>query len=238
MKTKFIAAVAVAVVVGAGFYVWYSRSTANEETGPAVVTPMPALPPVADTFKDTSMLKPPAGANVAVYEFDDLECPACAHALPILHAAVLHYNIPLVHHDFPLTEIHVWSFDAAVTARYLQDNISAGVADDFRRDVFAHQREISSKEDLDRFTKAWFQQNGQKMPFVIDASGACRNEVQADRALGDRLGVRRTPCIFVVTEHSWKQVEDVSQLSQMIDAALAETGVSSVDVPRGERRKV
>ena len=37
-------------------------------------------------FQDTSMLKPPAGAKVAIYEFDDLECPACAHALPIVHA--------------------------------------------------------------------------------------------------------------------------------------------------------
>jgi len=239
MKTKFIAALAIAVAgaVGAGLYAWHAESSADEESGSAVVTPMPALPPAADTFKDTSMLKPPVGAKVAVYEFDDLECPACAHALPLVHAAVLHYNIPLVHHDFPLTEIHVWSFDAAVTARYLQDNVSAGVADDFRRDVFAHQREISSKDDLNRFTKAWFQQNGQKMPFVIDASGACRNEVQADRALGDRLGVQRTPCIFVVTEHSWKHVEDVSQLSQTIDAALAETAGASAEVAGGSKRQ-
>ena len=29
-------------------------------------------------FKDTSMLKPPAGARVAIYEFEDMECPLCA----------------------------------------------------------------------------------------------------------------------------------------------------------------
>ena len=170
------------------------------------------------------MLKPPAGAKVAIYEFDDLECPACAHALPIVHAAVAQYRIPLVHHDFPLTEIHVWSFDAAVTARYLQDSVSPKLADDFRRHVFAHQSEIASKEDLDRFTRAWFQQNGRTMPFVIDPNGACKAEVKADRALGDRIGVSRTPCIFVVTDRGYAHVEDMSRLSEMIEAALAQTG--------------
>ena len=46
-------------------------------------------------YKDTSVLKPPAGARVAIYDFEDLECPACAHAFPIVHAAVERYHIPL-----------------------------------------------------------------------------------------------------------------------------------------------
>ncbi len=40
------------------------------------------------------MVKPPAGARVAIYEFEDLECPACAHAYPIVHAAIDKYKIP------------------------------------------------------------------------------------------------------------------------------------------------
>src|SRR5690349_17984912 len=59
-----------------------------------------APPGTGDHFKDTSMFKPPAGARVAVVEFEDLECPACAHAYPIVHAAVAQYKIPLVRHDF------------------------------------------------------------------------------------------------------------------------------------------
>lgn len=31
---------------------------------------------------NTRLMKPPVGARVAVYEFEDLECPACAHAYP------------------------------------------------------------------------------------------------------------------------------------------------------------
>src|SRR5271156_4071291 len=110
--------------------------------GCASVLAQTSAPPNTGTaFKDTSMVKPPAGAKVAIYEFEDLECPACAHAFPIVHAAIDHYKIPLVRHDFPL-KMHVWSFDAAVTARYLQDKVSPQKAEEFRRDVFASQTAI------------------------------------------------------------------------------------------------
>ena len=60
------------------------------------------------------------------------------------------------------------------------------------------------------------------MPFVMDASGACKDEVKADRALGDRLGVRSTPCILVVSQTGFVQVMDVdNQLYRAIDEALA-----------------
>ena len=57
------------------------------------------------------------------------------------------------------------------------------------------------------------------LPFVMDASGACANEVKADRALGDRLNIHATPCIFVVTQKKWVHVNDISQLDQIIDTA-------------------
>jgi protein-disulfide isomerase len=191
--------------------------TAAQTTPPA---------PVANNgypFKDTSMLKPPTGAKVAIFEFEDLECPACAHAFPLVRAAVERHHVALVRHDFPLTEIHIWSFDAAVTARYIQDTISPKLAETFRGDVFASQSRINSKEDLDRFTRSWFLAHGQAMPFVIDPSGACRNEVKSDRALGDQLGIHSTPCILVVTQNSYVQVMDMSQLDHMIDQAEAQT---------------
>jgi protein-disulfide isomerase len=200
-----------------------SAAQATATSAPSI----PATPRTAtftgDVFKDISILKPPAGARVAVFEFEDLECPYCARVYPLVRAAVGHYKIPLVRHDFPLTEIHVWSFDAAVTARYLQDNVSSALAEDFRRDIFANQTGIASKEDLDRFTAKWFQAHSLNLPFVMDAAGTCKQEVQADRALGDRLGVRHTPCIVVVTETGYTQVTDIDQLSHTIELALTES---------------
>ena len=112
------------------------------------LTAQRAAPPGSgDPFKDTSMLKPPAGAKVAIVDFLDLECPACAHAFPIVRQAAAHYGIPLVAHDFPLRQ-HIWSFDAAVWARYLQDKVSPKTADDYRGAVFAAQAGIASKDDM------------------------------------------------------------------------------------------
>ena len=71
----------------------------------------------ATTVHDPAALKPPPGARVAIVEFEDLECPDCARANPLLKDAAAQYHIPWVRHDFPLP-FHAWSFDAAVYARW------------------------------------------------------------------------------------------------------------------------
>jgi hypothetical protein len=119
--------------------------------------------------------------------------------------------------------MHVWSFDAAVTARYIQDKISPKTAEDFRRDVFASQTGIASKDDLQAFTRKWFQTHGQNMPFVIDPAGLFTQEVKSDYTLGERIGLSQTPTIFVATNKGWTQVTDVNYLYQTIDAAVAQT---------------
>ena len=73
------------------------------------------LPP-ATQVHDPAALRPPAGARVAIVEFDDMECPDCARANPVLMQAVATYHIPWIRHDFPLP-FHAWSFQAAVNAR-------------------------------------------------------------------------------------------------------------------------
>lgn len=199
------------------------------------LTQYSAPPNTGTAFKDTSMLKPPAGARVAIYEFEDLECPACAHAFPITRAAAEHYKIPLLHHDFPL-RMHIWSLDAAITARYIQDKISPQAAEDYRRAVFANQNSIASKEDLQNFTRHYFQSHGREMPFVVDPTGQFAREVNADYQLGERVGLTQTPTIFVVTPKHWIQVTDVSQLYQTIDTALAETPATAATAPHSHLR--
>ena len=175
-----------------------------------------------DPFRDTAVLKLQPGQRAAIYEFEDLECPACAHAFPIVHAAVDRYKIPLIRHDFPLPQ-HTWSRRAAITARYLQDKVSPELAEQYRRDVFANQTSILSPDDLQNFTRGWFPKHNQQMPFVMDPSGRFAAEVQADETLGQRIGLIHTPTIFVLAPHGWTQVVDVSQLYSVIDQALAQT---------------
>jgi protein-disulfide isomerase len=169
-----------------------------------------------ETYKDTSMLKPPAGAKIAIFEMADLECPACAHAYPIIHQAMAKYNIPLVYRDFPLQQ-HIWSFDAAVWARYLQDKVSPKAADEYRGAVFAAQNGIASKEDMTSFTQKYLRAHGINVPFVVDPTGQLKKEVEADRSLGEKLGVKYTPSIVVCTQKEWVHVTDVDNLYQVID---------------------
>jgi protein-disulfide isomerase len=186
-----------------------------------------------DQFKDTSILKLPAGQRAAIFEMEDLECPACAHAAPIVHAAIERYKIPFLRYDFPLSQ-HIWSRDAAITARYLQDKVSPELAEQYRLDVFASQLSINSKEDLQNFTLSWFKKHGKTPPFALGPDSVFALEVQADQRLGERLGVQHTPTIIVIAPHGWVQVVDVSQLYTVIDQALARTAVVT---PHGGPKK-
>lgn len=185
-----------------------------------------APPNTGNTFKDTSMLKPPAGAKIAIYKFEDLECPACSHAYPIVHAAAERYKIPIVRHDFPL-KMHIWSRDAAITARYLQDKVSPATAEEFRGAVFAAQQSIASKDDLANFTRRFFQQHKLNQPFVIDPAGLFSAEINADYTLGERIGITQTPTIWVVTQKNWVQVTDINQLYSTIDSVESQVAQST-----------
>jgi protein-disulfide isomerase len=180
-----------------------------------------SVPPNQVTnFRDTSMLKPPAGAKVAIVEWEDLECPACARAFPIVHSAIDKYKIPLVRYDFQING-HIWSHEASLFARYLQDKVSPELATDYRRQVFASQFRIASKDDLDRFTQQFFASHGKQLPFVLDPQGQLEKEVSADKDLGLKLGLNETPTLVVVTPKGWIQVKDVMQLYEAIDKAEA-----------------
>lgn len=174
---------------------------------------------------DTTALKPPAGARVAIVEFDDMECPDCARANPLLKEASEKYHIPWVRHDFPLS-MHVWSFDAAVDARWF-DTKSKKLGDEFRNAVFANQSSIQTQADLRAFAEKFAQQHDLGFPFVVDPQGKLAAEVKADYALGQRIGIEHTPTIWVVTNKTsgvpFVEVVDRTQLYQIIDQALADT---------------
>ena len=186
---------------------------------PALAQRTAGVPGEGETFKDTSMLKPPVGAKVAILEWQDLTCPNCAHVFPVVHAAAAHYKIPLVEHDFLLGGEHSAFGDkeAAIWARYLQDKVSPDVADQYRGAVFAAQASITSKDDMAAFTRRFFSSHGLKMPFVPDPGGELAKEVAADKALGDRLGIKYTACIIVCTQREWVHVTDINLLYRTID---------------------
>jgi protein-disulfide isomerase len=176
---------------------------------------------------DKSLLKPPAGARVAIFEFEDLECPDCARAYPLLKEAAAKYDIPWVKHDFPLP-FHVWSFQASVNARWF-DTKSKKLGDEYREAVFANQPNIATLDDLRSFTDKFASDRKVAFPFAVDPQGKLAADVKADYALGQRIGIEHTPTIWVVTNRTggnappFVEVVDRSKLYSIIDEALAST---------------
>jgi protein-disulfide isomerase len=184
-----------------------------------------APPSPGTQVHDPSALKPPAGARVAIVEFEDMECPDCARANSLLRDAATNYKIPWVRHDFPLP-FHAWSMQAAVNARWF-DTKSKKIGDEYRDAVFANQPSITDLNGLRQFTEKFAADRKIALPFAIDPQGKLLAEVKADYALGQRIGIEHTPTIWVVTANSkgapFVEVVDRSKLYQLIDQALEDT---------------
>jgi len=176
---------------------------------------------------DTSVLRPPKGSKVALLVFEDMQCPDCARAAPLLHEAAKKYNIPLVQYDFPLP-MHNWSFDAAVNARCF-DTKSKQLGDEYRLYIFQNQPQIT-KSNLRGMTERFAEQNKVTFPFVVDPNGELAAKVRADFQLGQRVGIEHTPTIYVVSDTTrgtpFIEVVDRSQLYQLIEQVQKEAGES------------
>ncbi len=171
--------------------------------------------------QDASALRPPKGAKIALVVFEDLQCPDCARANPLLQEAARTYKIPLVRYDFPLA-MHDWSFDAAVMARYFEGK---KLGDEFRDYIFQHQTEIK-KATLRSFADRFAAEHKTSLPFIYDPQGKLAAAVKADRDIGERVGIQHTPTIYVVNNSRsatpFVEVVDRRQLFQMIDAMQSE----------------
>jgi len=182
-----------------------------------------ALASLAVAQDKASILKPPKGASVAIVIFEDLECPDCARAAPLVAEASRTYKIPLVRHDYPLP-MHPWAYDAAILARYF-DTHSKAIGNEFRDTVFRHQLEIT-KETLRPFAEKFAAAHKIDLPFVVDPEGKLAKLVEADRELGRQLDLQHTPTLYVVSNKRsgtpFVEVVDRSQLFQLIDSMKKE----------------
>ena len=168
-------------------------------------------------------LRPPKGASVAIVIFEDLECPDCRRAAPLVEEAAKTYKIPVVRHDFPLP-FHLWSYDAAIMARYF-DTHSKALGNQFRDYIFANQLEVT-KDNLRGFAGKFATEHNIDLPFVLDPDGKLAALVNADKQLGKDINLQHTPTLYVVSnKRSGKpfvEVVDRSQLYALIDTMMHE----------------
>jgi protein-disulfide isomerase len=166
---------------------------------------------------DGSSLKPPPGAKVAIVMFEDMECPNCALNYPVVQDAAKRHGIPVVLHDFPL-QMHPWSFDAAVYARYF-DTKSEKLGDEFRGYIFQNQAQIT-KQNLRDYATKFGNDHREPLPFAVDPEGKLKDKILADQNLGKQIGLLHTPTIFVVGNGGAAtpavEVDDPSKLDDII----------------------
>jgi protein-disulfide isomerase len=168
-------------------------------------------------------LRPPKGAQVAIVVFEDLQCPDCRRAAPLVEEAARTYKIPVVRHDFPLP-FHTWSYEAAIDARYF-DTHSKALGNEFRDYIFANQLEVTP-QNLRGFAEKFAAEHKIDLPFVVDADGKLAALVNADKELGKSINLQHTPTLYVVSnKRSGKpfvEVVDRSQLYALIDTMMKE----------------
>ena len=185
---------------------------------------------------DASVLKPPRGATVAIVVFEDLQCPDCSKAYPVVWEAANAHKVPVVLHDFPLP-MHNWAFEAAVWARFF-DQISPGMGNDFRKFIYANQIQIT-RDNLLQWAQKFAGENKTSIPAEKDPDGKLAELVRADYLLGQRIGVEHTPTIWVVgnsgvSEPLVEEVKVREKLGKMIEDMLGKAqplAVAKVNSP-------
>jgi protein-disulfide isomerase len=169
---------------------------------------------------DGSNLSLPPGTTVAIVIFEDLQCPDCAKAHPLLIEAAAAKKVPLVIHDFPITR-HQWAFPAAVLARYFTAE-SPALGVEFRRFVFANQKDINVG-NLREFGERFAADHQLVLPADVDPDGQLQALVQADFDLGLAIGLEYVPLIFVLGPGNGPsravEVTDPTQLDELIARA-------------------
>ena len=165
------------------------------------------------------VLRPPKGSQVAIVVFEDLQCPDCRRAAPLLAEAGRTYKIPVVRHDYPLP-MHNWSMQAAVFARYF-DTKSKALGNEFRDYIFEHQLEINP-DNLRGFAEKFAAEKKVDLPFVVDTDGKLAALIRADKDQGTGICLNHTPTIYVVSNKPggkpYIEVTDRSKLYQLIDS--------------------
>jgi len=180
----------------------------------------------SDTAKN-NILRPPAGAKVALMEFADLQCPDCARAAPLLEEAAKAYKIPVIVYDFPLPQ-HNWSLEAATVAHYLRTKSTPKnpLETRFRLYIYQNQSAIAP-QTLRKYIDDFAKENHITIPFAVDPQGKFAAEVRKDKEKGIAVNIEHTPTLYVVTAKSsgtpFVEVVDRNNLFNMIDEAIAQT---------------
>lgn len=142
---------------------------------------------------ERSAVKGPAEAPITIVEFADYQCPYCARSEAMINEALAAYptQARFVFKHFPLTSSHPQAMPAALAAVAAQRQ---GKFWEMHEILFANQRALAPEQITEYARKL-----GLDMArFEADMqSEEVKAQVEEDRRLARRAGVRGTPTVFV-----------------------------------------
>jgi len=140
----------------------------------------------------------PATAPVTLVAFEDLQCPSCRQAHPVLEKLRTEFpNTRFVFQHFPLTSIHKWAFRAAVVSECVAGESDAAFWK-FVETVYEHQTEIT-EANAEQKLAAYAVASGADATSLkaCAASPEVAKRVVSSVELGHSLGVSATPTVFI-----------------------------------------
>lgn len=156
----------------------------------------------------------PADAKVQIVEFSDFECPYCSRAAEAVAAVKkqLGDEVQFSYRHFPLSS-HPAARPAAELSQCAREQ---GKFWEIHDEIFANQRALSAES-----LRTMAQDAGLDMGKLDEclASGRARQQVDADLAKGQEVGVRGTPS-FYIDGHSYDGGISPDQLVSAVREAL------------------
>lgn len=154
---------------------------------------------------NVSVLRPGDESSIAIVVWEDLACPACARVHPVIRQVAAQSNTPLIRRDFPLKS-HVWTFQGAIVARFLEDTAGPVLAEQYRNDVFRQVGNIPNVAALAAFNRTWMARHELPALPSLDGNNRYATEVREDANLGNQVHVAYTPTVLVITPEAYSVI--------------------------------
>ncbi|MCA9388701.1 DsbA family protein [Candidatus Berkelbacteria bacterium] len=163
--------------------------------------------------------------EVTIVEFADLQCPACAQSYPALESYLVENpDVHYIWHHFPLSQ-HQYAQIAAKAAE-----VSDGKFFEMVGKLFLNQSEWSGGGSITEIFAGYAEELGlDREQFIVDFESATDDDIMANSALGERVGVNATPTFFVNKLHLDGVPQSTGEWQQVVDSVLNKDSSSDTE---------
>ena len=182
------------------------------------------------------VLRPPKGSQVAIVVFEDLQCPDCKRAAPLLAEAGRTYKIPVVRHDYPLP-MHKNTWAASNAAACADEQ---GKFWDMHDQLFNAQDQWNGQATSR--PKGKFMEYAKALGLKMDQFEACfdskkyQPRIKANELMATRRGASQTPT-FVIGDKMIGGAISFDRFKALVDSALVLAKADSGKAAGGDAGK-